>query len=1178
MAAMRNISPSEFVRRLKHSIVSHDTKVVWFLGAGCSVSSGVADAGTLATRWLKELKYLETGDADGLEDWAEMRFPTYDREDPAAVYIQVHEALFYTDQDQQREQDTLSGDGQPGFGYATLAQLLTHEEWGARCNTIITTNFDDLAADALYFYSQRKPQVLTHESFDRHVQVSDARPTIVKLYGDAHLGSEYLDGNRRLLRGDVKNRLRALATECTLVFVGYGGRDECIHDLFEEMPQGAPSGGVFWVNDKAPGAAMAGWLEDRRAVWAKNESFDDLMYQLRQEFKLGHPRIDRFDQVLQKYDEQYRAIASKNAPKPKAEAAPVAPDLNDTPPQIVSDTYAEATAEQKAYPVASEPEPETQDSAAVSDIPDDIFAHGPLKAGVAVDPVAEDTAPPAAEQPAAAAEVEPEAEPEIEILDPVSPETLKGEPLVAAAIAMKARATMDAPPQIDDDGVIHIDTVSTGTSASAGASEIGIGEVSYFATPEAEDIDVGSIEGFDTVAETDDRDDAVQADTSDAIFELDEELPDTGDAPAADGSRHKIDALVAAAVKAMATNSEGPSLPVDMAIGGDADAAVEEAQAVETDRRAAPKREPSADVVDIFEEASDTGPLDVPTRLLRREEAATLDTRFQAALAENPGDADLIARYAQFLTVGRHDHDGAEHHFERAIDADPQNEAVLRLFAAFLTDIRRDHDRAEDCYRLAIRANFNSATTMCAYAEFLWRARGDVETAAECFQVAVDSAPRDVDALTRYARFLSTVQRNDDAAFALLKLAASSATTPGPHIALAEFMASRRGDIEKAEAILEKALQIADVPAAASVAAARFHATYKGDLDRSEALFERALATDPESTDAMLAYAAFLQGRRADPKRAEALLQRATESDPSSAAIASAYARFRDEVILDGEGAEDMFRKAINLDPRDATALTHYGRFLQYSRRKPNAAEDRLRKAVAMEPRNAFALRSYGTFLLRERENTEDAEKLLRRALKVAPADAEVLADLADYLSKYANQREEAEEMYRRAVAAEPGHKRILRNYARFISDVRGDADAADALYSQVLAETPGDAKALCGSAHAHFVQGRHQEGLGLLERAFDAAMGDEPQRRDIDLLLELWFYRYAFDRNVKRDAIKATIWLVKEGAKVTRVDLGPVVSRAVSDDHPDPDILRELARVVSGGAEPERLERFDVA
>jgi len=84
VAALRTISPSEFVRRLKHSVVSHDSKVVWFLGAGCSVSSGVEDASALTHRWLRELKYLETGDEDDLEEWAESRFPTYDRKDPSA--------------------------------------------------------------------------------------------------------------------------------------------------------------------------------------------------------------------------------------------------------------------------------------------------------------------------------------------------------------------------------------------------------------------------------------------------------------------------------------------------------------------------------------------------------------------------------------------------------------------------------------------------------------------------------------------------------------------------------------------------------------------------------------------------------------------------------------------------------------------------------------------------------------------------------------------------------------------------------------------------------------------------------------------------------------------------------------------------------------------------------------
>jgi len=1174
VAALRTISPSEFVRRLRHSVVSHDSKVVWFLGAGCSVSSGVEDASALTHRWLRELKYLETGDEDDLEEWAESRFPTYDRKDPAAAYIQVHEALFYTDQDQQREQEALALDGQPGFGYATLAQLLTHERWGERCNTVITTNFDDLAADALYFYSQRKPQVLTHESFDRHVQVSDARPTIVKLYGDAHLSSEYLDGNRRLLRTDVKNRLRALATECTLVFVGYGGRDDCILDLFEEMPLGAPSGGVFWVNDKAPGKSMSGWLADRRAIWAQNDSFDDLMYLLRREFDLGHPRIDRFDQILQKYDEQYRALAAKK-PRYKAsteaETEPTPTPAAATEAKPVSAVYAEATAEAKAYPVASETIPTPPPAAAAEPI---------------VEP---------------APEPKPAAMKAAEVLEPATPESLSGEPLVAAALAMKALAKVEQEHQAAQTPVTaRIDAVEPIPAPAFIAGDVNGVEAPLVQTATTAPVapmkpDTVEASDFSLSTESDIAPSTIQDDVEE-VLEL-SEVADETETP----SRHKIDALVAAAVKAMATDSDEKSdipaidMSTSMSVTEDinmplkgVDIDVEDVappldsitpQPLPDRPRAGPTRAPEAELIDIVDGSTTDRSLEPPTRLMRRDDAVVLDARFRSALTENPRDAMLLANYAQFLTIGRQDHDGAEHYFNRAIDADPQNDAALRLFATFLTETRRDHDRAEDCYRLAIRANFESADTMCSYAEFLWHARGDFETAGECFQVAVDAAPRDAQALTRYANFLQLVQRNDDAAYALLKLAAASGgSDPTPTVALAEFTASRRNDIEKAENIFHSALEIDGNAAETLTATAKFHALYKGDLTRAETMFNKAISADPISTDALMAYSAFLHIRRADRDGAEAMLKRAIEIDPGNAKITADYARFRDEVLADDEGAEDTFRKAINLDPRDATVLTHYGRFLQFSCRKPNAAEDRLRKAVSMEPRNAYALRSYGSFLVTERSNKEEGERYLRRAVSAAPSDGEALGDLAEYLSKQTTKRDEAEEMFRRALAADQSNKRTLRRYARFVGEAKGDADAAEEIYRQVLDDQPSDARALGGSAHAMLVQGRRHEGLELLDKAFDAAMGDEPKRRSIDLLLELWFYRYAFDTQAKRDAIKAVIWLLKEGAKVTRTDLSPIVARATAEGHPEPDILRELERVVSGTVAPERLERFNVA
>jgi len=246
---MRTIPAREFSRRFHHGVSNHDGRYVWFLGAGCSVSSGISAAAKTAQRWLGELKYLETGNHDGSEAWGRKRFGLANDADIASLYGPALRALFFTAQEQERELERIISDAEPGFGYATLAQLMTHASTGERCNTLITTNFDDLAAEALYLYSQRRPQVLTHESFDKRIQISSSRPTIMKIYGDAHLiGAQAPESGAGSLRSDVMDRLRAQITEAAVVFMGYGGRDTSVTELFNGLPAGR---GAVYVAGRA---------------------------------------------------------------------------------------------------------------------------------------------------------------------------------------------------------------------------------------------------------------------------------------------------------------------------------------------------------------------------------------------------------------------------------------------------------------------------------------------------------------------------------------------------------------------------------------------------------------------------------------------------------------------------------------------------------------------------------------------------------------------------------------------------------------------------------------------------------------------------------------------------------------------------------------------------------------
>jgi NAD-dependent SIR2 family protein deacetylase len=70
MTELREIGAEEFVRRLRNLMEEvDDCKFAFFIGAGCSVSSGIPAAGALVKRWLPRLKKYKTGDDDNYEKW-----------------------------------------------------------------------------------------------------------------------------------------------------------------------------------------------------------------------------------------------------------------------------------------------------------------------------------------------------------------------------------------------------------------------------------------------------------------------------------------------------------------------------------------------------------------------------------------------------------------------------------------------------------------------------------------------------------------------------------------------------------------------------------------------------------------------------------------------------------------------------------------------------------------------------------------------------------------------------------------------------------------------------------------------------------------------------------------------------------------------------------------------------
>jgi Tfp pilus assembly protein PilF len=308
--ALRRISAEEFARRLKVMTEGTDKRFAAFLGAGCSVSSGIPAAGDLVRgQWLPRLRDVCAPECKDLDTWAKEQFPDYDPKNPAASYGAVMERLFLSPEERQREIENLCDGKFPGFGYAVLASLVAMQ--GGRFNVVLTTNFDDLMADGLYLFTQARPLLIHHESLASFIRPTRTRPLVVKLHGDNRLSPQNIADETKSFKDNIEKNVRTVLHDRGLIFVGYGGNDEGITKMFEALPQDSLPLGVFWVSSAEPQGIIRPWLLSRNAIWVEKRDFDELMLLVRDVFSLPHPNPARFQDVFEKYKATYDTLSTR---------------------------------------------------------------------------------------------------------------------------------------------------------------------------------------------------------------------------------------------------------------------------------------------------------------------------------------------------------------------------------------------------------------------------------------------------------------------------------------------------------------------------------------------------------------------------------------------------------------------------------------------------------------------------------------------------------------------------------------------------------------------------------------------------------------------------------------------------------------------------------------------------
>ena len=249
-----------------------------------------------------------------MDNWARESIPGYDPADPGGAYGNLISQLFLTPEDRQREIEDLCEQCTPSFGYAVLAQMIAL--YDGRFNVVLTTNFDDLVADALYLYTDARPLVIHHESLARFIRPTRTRPLVVKLHGDHRLSPRNTALETDALEKEIQRHTKMLLHDRGVIFMGYAGADNSVLKLLGHLPPEAVPYGAYWVNPQKPTGQILRWLIDRGGVWVRSGWFDEVMLLAREELRLPHPSRKRFDRIFQEYYLRFQELGDAIKAKP----------------------------------------------------------------------------------------------------------------------------------------------------------------------------------------------------------------------------------------------------------------------------------------------------------------------------------------------------------------------------------------------------------------------------------------------------------------------------------------------------------------------------------------------------------------------------------------------------------------------------------------------------------------------------------------------------------------------------------------------------------------------------------------------------------------------------------------------------------------------------------------------
>ena len=293
-----------------------DRRFAFILGAGASINSNIKGAAALAKEWMEIIYHREHETTSDYKNWLEsnpFKFKDWEPNNLAKHYPQIFEKCFEGDHDSgYAALEKAIKDGKPSLGYAVLAWILS----STRHRMVITTNFDNLVADAVSVYGGTYPHVIGHESLASYAKPLSRRPIVAKIHRDLFTDPiNTAEGTDELEEPWVLT-LKNIFKFYTPVFIGYGGNDGSLMDFLQNLGNSEISGQPFWcyyAPDGAPNDSIKQLMTKQNGALIPINGFDEFMLQIGEAIGFDrHKQITEIkynsEQRINKIQDQMRAL------------------------------------------------------------------------------------------------------------------------------------------------------------------------------------------------------------------------------------------------------------------------------------------------------------------------------------------------------------------------------------------------------------------------------------------------------------------------------------------------------------------------------------------------------------------------------------------------------------------------------------------------------------------------------------------------------------------------------------------------------------------------------------------------------------------------------------------------------------------------------------------------------